>query len=77
FTVALLIGQLAFPDDPARGEHVRAAVLLSSVLAAVLATVVLRRRDVAYRKLDTGLDAGASPELDEDAARGSAPPGTR
>ncbi|MCX5582817.1 Na+/H+ antiporter NhaA [Streptomyces erythrochromogenes] len=50
FTVALLIGELAFPGA-AVGEHVKAAVLIASVTAAVLAGVLLRRRNTLYRRL--------------------------
>ncbi|MDX3532949.1 Na+/H+ antiporter NhaA [Streptomyces sp. MB09-01] len=50
FTVALLIGELAFPGA-AVGEHVKAAVLIASVTAAVLAAVLLRRRNTLYRRL--------------------------
>uniref|UniRef100_UPI0024A8E02A Na+/H+ antiporter NhaA n=1 Tax=Streptomyces sp. CC208A TaxID=3044573 RepID=UPI0024A8E02A len=50
FTVALLIGELAFPD-PTQAEHVKAAVLIGSLTAAVLAAVLLRRRNRVYKKL--------------------------
>ncbi|MFC0624195.1 Na+/H+ antiporter NhaA [Kribbella deserti] len=48
FTVALLIAQLAFTDDPAQLERAKAAVLTASLIAAILATFVLRRRNRAY-----------------------------
>ena len=51
FTVSLLIGDLAFTGDPARAEHVKAAVLLGSLIATVLAAVLLRARDGTYRRL--------------------------
>ncbi|WP_375426235.1 Na+/H+ antiporter NhaA [uncultured Friedmanniella sp.] len=44
FTVALLISDLAFPGDPALRERAKAAVLLASLLAGLLAAVSLRRR---------------------------------
>ncbi|MEU5217355.1 Na+/H+ antiporter NhaA [Streptomyces sp. NPDC020807] len=50
FTVALLIGELAFPD-PARAEHIKAAVLVGSLIAAALAAALLRRRNRLYRQL--------------------------
>ncbi|MFI8323850.1 Na+/H+ antiporter NhaA [Streptomyces sp. NPDC085529] len=50
FTVALLLGELSF-TDPAQVEHVKAAVLLGSVTAAVLAAVLLRRRNRVYKRL--------------------------
>ncbi|GAA4350313.1 Na+/H+ antiporter NhaA [Angustibacter luteus] len=51
FTVSLLVGELAFEDDPARHAHVKLGVLIASVLAALLAAVVLRRRERAYRTI--------------------------
>ncbi|WP_406502653.1 Na+/H+ antiporter NhaA [Streptomyces sp. NBC_01602] len=50
FTVALLIGELAFPAG-AEGEHIKAAVLVGSLIAAALADVLLRRRNSIYRRL--------------------------
>ncbi|MEU8568835.1 Na+/H+ antiporter NhaA [Streptomyces pathocidini] len=51
FTVSLLIGELAFPDNPVLVGEVKAAVLIGSLIAAVLATVLLKMRDVQYKKL--------------------------
>lgn len=51
FTVSLLIGELAFTGDPALTEEVKAAVLTGSVIAAVLAGVLLRLRVRKYRAL--------------------------
>ncbi|WP_116949133.1 Na+/H+ antiporter NhaA [Jiangella endophytica] len=51
FTVSLLIGELAFRDDPHHAELVKTAVLVGSVLAALLATIVLGRRNVIYKRL--------------------------
>ncbi|MBD0421888.1 Na+/H+ antiporter NhaA [Streptomyces sp. TRM S81-3] len=61
FTVALLIGELAFPGTAAVGEHVKAAVLIASLTAALLATLLLRRRNAVYRRLseEEHLDADA------------------
>ncbi|MFD3505142.1 Na+/H+ antiporter NhaA [Streptomyces sp. NPDC058676] len=50
FTVALLIGELAFPGT-ATGEHVKAAVLIASLTAALIASLLLRRRNTVYRRL--------------------------
>jgi Na+:H+ antiporter, NhaA family len=50
FTVALLIGELAFPR-PADAEHIKAAVLLGSLLAAAIAAVLIKRRNAVYRRL--------------------------
>ena len=54
FTVALLIADLAFPDRPDLQEQGKAAVLIASLLAALLAAVSLRRR--------TASRAGASTD---------------
>ena len=51
FTVSLLIGELAFGTDSARNGHVKVGVLLGSLLAALLATVVLRIRNTVYRRI--------------------------
>ncbi|WP_424213026.1 Na+/H+ antiporter NhaA [Streptomyces sp. BI20] len=60
FTVSLLIGELAFADDPLLTDEVKAAVLLGSLIAAVLACVLLKLRDRRYRALTE------AEELDED-----------
>ncbi|MGW5441390.1 Na+/H+ antiporter NhaA [Nocardia asteroides] len=51
FTVSLLVGELAFAGDHTRGDQVRIGVLCGTVVAAVLATVVLRARNRVYRSL--------------------------
>jgi NhaA family Na+:H+ antiporter len=48
FTVALLIAQLAFGDDVAQVERAKAAVLIASVLAALIAALLLSRRNREY-----------------------------
>ncbi|WTX01154.1 Na+/H+ antiporter NhaA (plasmid) [Streptomycetaceae bacterium NBC_01309] len=50
FTVALLIGELAF-TDPEAARHVKAAVLAGSLIAAVVAALLVKRRDRVYRRL--------------------------
>ncbi|MFI7139738.1 Na+/H+ antiporter NhaA [Streptomyces massasporeus] len=74
FTVALLIGELAFPGT-AVGEHVKAAVLIASVTAALLATVLLRRRNTLYRRLyeeeNLDEDADGIPDIYQRTASGS------
>jgi Na+:H+ antiporter, NhaA family len=61
FTVSLLIGELAFGADPERDDYVRVGVLVGSLLAALLATVVLRVRSRHHRRLR------ALEEVDDDA----------
>ncbi|MDM4718819.1 Na+/H+ antiporter NhaA [Micromonospora sp. WMMA1363] len=51
FTVSLLIGELAFGTGSAADDNVKAAVLSGSVVSALLATVVLVRRNAAYRRI--------------------------
>jgi len=50
FTVSLLIGELAYGTGSVRDDHVKVGVLLGSVVAAVLATAVLLRRNRHYRR---------------------------
>ncbi|GGK31321.1 Na(+)/H(+) antiporter NhaA 3 [Streptomyces camponoticapitis] len=50
FTVSLLIGELAFPD-PAQAGHAKTAVLVGSLIAALFAVLLVKRRDRIYRRL--------------------------
>lgn len=49
FTVSLLIGELAYGSDPGRQAVVKVAVLAGSLLAALMAALVLRVRNRHYR----------------------------
>ena len=51
FTVSLLIGELAFGAGSVSDDHVKVGVLVGSLTAAVVATVVLRLRNRTYRRL--------------------------
>jgi NhaA family Na+:H+ antiporter len=51
FTVSLLIGELAFEGDAGLTDEVKAAVLTGSLIAAILATVLLKVRNTKYRRL--------------------------
>lgn len=51
FTVSLLIGELAFGPGSEADEHVKVGVLVGSLIAALLAGVVLRARNRVYRQL--------------------------
>ncbi|GHE83832.1 Na(+)/H(+) antiporter NhaA 3 [Streptomyces spiralis] len=51
FTVSLLIGELAFKGDAALTDEVKASVLVGSLIAAALATVLLKMRNARYRRL--------------------------
>ena len=51
FTVSLLIGELAFGHGTAAGDDVKIGVLVGSVVAGLLAAVVLLSRNAAYRRI--------------------------
>ena len=51
FTVSLLIGELAFGHGTEAGDDVKIGVLVGSVVAGVLASVVLLSRNAAYRRI--------------------------
>jgi NhaA family Na+:H+ antiporter len=51
FTVSLLIGELAFGAGSVRDEHVKVGVLTGTLLAALLASVLLRVRNRRYRRI--------------------------
>jgi Na+:H+ antiporter, NhaA family len=59
FTVSLLIGELAYGSGTVRDGHAKIGVLAGSLLAALLATVVLRLRERHYRRIaaEEALDA--------------------
>jgi NhaA family Na+:H+ antiporter len=74
FTVSLLIGELAFGAGTPADDHVKIGVLAGSLLAALLAAIVLRIRNAHYRRLC------AEEERDEDhggTAVGHRPPSER
>ena len=52
FTVSLLIGDLAFGMGSSRDDHVKVAVLCGSLLASMLAGILLKARDRAYRRIE-------------------------
>jgi NhaA family Na+:H+ antiporter len=60
FTVSLLIGELAFTGDATLTDEVKASVLMGSLIAAILAAVLLKRRVRVYQAL------AAEEERDED-----------
>ncbi|MFJ8432041.1 Na+/H+ antiporter NhaA [Kitasatospora sp. NPDC094019] len=67
FTVSLLISELAFPEDPALADRAKAAVLVGSLLCALIATVLLKLRNRHYRELceeeDRDLDGDGIPDV--------------
>jgi Na+:H+ antiporter, NhaA family len=70
FTVSLLIGELAYDDLSTTGERVKVAVLVGSLVAAVLAAGVLRMRNRVYRRLceieEVDSDRDGVPDVYED-----------
>ncbi|GHH26290.1 Na+/H+ antiporter NhaA [Streptomyces lanatus] len=69
FTVSLLIGELAFAGDATLTDEVKAAVLLGSLTAAILATVLLKIRNAKYRGMveaeERDDDADGIPDIYE------------
>jgi NhaA family Na+:H+ antiporter len=69
FTVSLLIGELAFGAGGERDEFVKVGVLAGSLLASVLAALVLRSRNKAYRRIEqeesVDADADGVPDVYE------------
>jgi len=51
FTVSLLIGELAFGAGTQRDDHVKVAILVGSLLAAIIAGLLLRSRNRVYDRL--------------------------
>ncbi|WP_254407143.1 Na+/H+ antiporter NhaA [Streptomyces sp. GMY02] len=51
FTVSLLIGELAFANDPVLTDEVKTAVLTGSLIAAVISCALLKMRVRTYRVL--------------------------
>lgn len=60
FTVSLLIAELSFGAGSAHDDHAKVAILTGSLVAALLATVVLRLRNRHYRTV------AAAERLDAD-----------
>jgi len=75
FTVSLLIGELAFGAGTGRDDHVKVAVLAGTLVAALLAAVVLRVRNRRYQRIALHESADADRNGVPDAfERGPRPP---
>ncbi|WP_434992904.1 Na+/H+ antiporter NhaA [Arthrobacter sp. Ld5] len=70
FTVSLLVNDLSFGAGSEHDDHAKVAILSASLLAALLASVVLRARNKRYRRLDEeekiDSDADGIPDVFED-----------
>jgi NhaA family Na+:H+ antiporter len=62
FTVSLLIGELAYGAASTRDEHVKVGVLAGSLVAALLASVLLRLRNRTYRRICAEEEADADDD---------------
>ena len=51
FTVSLLVAELSFPHGSAHTEDAKIAILVGSVLAAIVGAAILSRRNKHYRAL--------------------------
>ncbi len=75
FTVSLLIGELAFGAGSERDQHVKIAVLVASLTSALLAAVILVRRNAGYRRLREAEtrdeDGDGVPDIYQDPAPGT------
>jgi NhaA family Na+:H+ antiporter len=49
FTVSLLVAELSFGNGSLHDDHAKVGILAASLIAALLATVVLRTRNRQYR----------------------------
>ncbi|MGI5349776.1 Na+/H+ antiporter NhaA [Streptomyces sp. CA-250714] len=69
FTVSLLMSELAF-TDAGTTEHVKAAILIGSLLSAVVACIMLKVRDSKYRALweieSRDEDGDSVPDIDQE-----------
>ena len=76
FTVSLLIGELAYGSGSAEADIVKVAVLAGSVLAAILAGVLLRVRNRHYRSVfeleTTDADHDGVPDVYQEASTAGA-----
>src|SRR3954451_12217379 len=62
FTVSLLIGELAFGPGSPRDEHAKVGVLTGTLLAALLASALLRLRNRRYRLIEEAERADADAD---------------
>ncbi|MFI8632845.1 Na+/H+ antiporter NhaA [Microbacterium sp. NPDC077663] len=61
FTVSLLIAELSFPAGSTEGDDAKIAIMIASIVAAAVASVILVARNRRYRQI------AAAEQIDEDA----------
>lgn len=70
FTVSLLVGELAYGSGTSADEHVKVGVLVGSLTAAILASIVLRSRNRHYARIaeleQRDDDADGIPDIYQD-----------
>ena len=73
FTVSLLVAELSFGGGTLEDDHAKVAILTASVLAALLATVVLRIRNRVYKRIEAeervDADNDGTPDVYQNGAR--------
>lgn len=73
FTVSLLVNDLSFGQGTEHNDHAKVAILVASLLAALLATALLRSRNKRYRRIEEAekidADNDGIPDLFEDENR--------
>ena len=70
FTVSLLVNDLSFAQGSEPNDNAKVAILTASLLAALLATALLRSRNKRYRRIEEAekvdADDDGIPDLFED-----------
>ena len=73
FTVSLLIAELSFPAGSTEGDDAKIAIMIASVLAALIASAILVARNRRYRQIEAAEtideDADGTPDIYQDAPR--------
>lgn len=73
FTVSLLIGDLAFGAGSTADDHVKVGILTGSLVAALIAAVLVKSRDRAYRRIEEAekvdSDADGIPDVYQEGPR--------
>ncbi|GAB3616497.1 Na+/H+ antiporter NhaA [Okibacterium endophyticum] len=70
FTVSLLVAELSFEHGSTHADHAKVAIFTASVIAALLAAIILRVRNRHYRRIEqeehVDRDADGVPDVYED-----------